>query len=117
MEHAAPVDIGEATRGQLTPQDSQPHLPQHPFPYLSFLLGSSYGESIEAPAALTRRRVDLATAPMADASGRPLSAGVSSAPFEGRRFHCAVHDAAVGERGHAAADPPLRLRRRNPVQR
>ena len=36
---------------------------------------------------------------------------------EGGRFRRALHDAGSGRGSHAAADPPLRLRRRDPVQR
>src|SRR5579859_3555385 len=117
MECAVLVDIGRGTDGQLTPRDSQAHLPQHPFLYFPFLLGSSYGESIEAPVANTRRRGGLATASVVDASGRPLSAGVSRATLQGSGLHCAVHDTGAGKRGHTAANPPLWLRWGDPVQR
>ena len=54
---------------------------------------------------------------LADAPGRTLSAGVSRAPGEGRQLPRPLLQSGAGRRGHAAADPALRLRCGDPVLR
>ena len=62
------------------------------------------------------RRGDAAAPALDDAPGGTLPARVPADPPE-RLVPGAVQDAAAGRRGHPAADPPLRLRRRDPVLR
>ena len=52
---------------------------------------------------------------LADAAGRPLSAGISRAAGKGRRLSRSHLHAGARGRGDAAADPPVRLRCRDPV--
>ncbi len=52
-----------------------------------------------------------------DASGRPLSAGIPRGPRQGWRLSRSLLHAGVRRRSHAAADPPLRLRRRDHLLR
>ena len=59
----------------------------------------------------------LAAAGLADAPGRALPAGVPRHPGQGGRLRRLEHHAGPGRRGDAAADPPLWLRRGDPVQR
>jgi uroporphyrinogen decarboxylase len=67
--------------------------------------------------ALTRQRAvrpqAAGAADLDDAAGRPLSAGISRIARQGRRLSRSVLHAGIRRRSHAAADPPLQLRRRD----
>ncbi len=65
------------------------------------------------PDPLGRER--LAPSRVAHAPGRALPPRIPSGARRGGRLHRAVHHAAPRHRGHAAAHPPLRLRRGDPV--
>ena len=96
------------------------HRPNYPFIHFFiflFCLSDGHGTTSEVPAAGTGRGKVVATTNLADAPGGPLPAGVSCPAGEGHGFRRTVHDARSGSGRDAAADPPLSLRRRNPVQR
>src|ERR1700719_347017 len=48
-----------------------------------------------------------------DAAGRPLSAGISRSARQGGRLSRSLLHAGIRRRSHAAADPPVQLRRRH----